>query len=289
MSDFMEISNAEYRKMEGLSSSDIKRMMKSFATWKYYKDHPEDDIDTPSLKFGRAYHKFMLEPYDFNNEYAIAPKVDRRTTAGKEAYAKFEKESEGKEIIDEDTYNKLVDMREVLYKTPYVKNLIDGQHEKSFFWTDEKTGIKCKCRPDSFGKLGSQNICVDLKTTQNAETSAFMKSALKFNYDVQAAHYTAGLEAIYGEEYLFIFIAQETTAPYLVNVLQADAYFMANGREVRDVMLETYKKCSELDEWIGYMGFSDDKTFFNELSVPAWIKNSMEYEGENGDFEDMEG
>lgn len=279
MAEYLEISNAEYRKMEGLSSSDIKRMMKSMATWKYFKDHPEENKDTPQLKFGRAYHKFCLEPYDFDNEYAVMPKVDRRTTAGKEAFAKFEKESEGKEIIDEELYEKLKAMREVLYKTPYAKRLIDGEHEKSFFWGDAETGIRCKCRPDSFGKFGSQNIIVDLKTTANAETDAFMKSALKLNYDVQAAHYTAGLEAIYGKEYTFIFIAQETTAPYLVNILQADAFFMENGREVRKMMLETYKKCLEKDEWIGYMGFSEDNHFFNDLTVPAWIKNSMEYEG----------
>lgn len=278
MAVYEEISNAEYRKREGLASTDIKRMMKSMAYWKYFVDNPKDEKDTPSLKFGRAYHKFMLEPYDFNNEYAIMPKIDRRTKEGKEAYAQFEKEAEGKEIIDEETHEKLIAMQDVLYKTPYVKKLIAGEHEKSFFWTDEKTGIKCKCRPDSFGMFGKQPICLDLKTTTNAETDAFMRSALKFNYDVQAAHYTAGLEAIYGKDYSFVFIAQETEAPYLVNVLQADDYFMANGREVRDVMLETYKKCLELDEYPAYMGFSEDNNFFNELSVPAWIKNAMEYE-----------
>ena len=278
MAVFEEISNAEYRKREGLSSSDIKTMMKSFATWKYFKDHPEVDNDTPSLRFGRACHKFMLEPYDFGNEYAIAPKVDGRTKEGKEAKKEFLKQAEGKELIDEETYDKLVDMRDMLYKTPYVKNLINGEHEKSFFWTDEATGIKCKCRPDSFGKFGNHNIIVDYKTTENAETSAFMRSALKYNYDVQAAHYTAGLEVIYEKDYQFIFIAQETKPPYLVNVLQADSYFMENGREVRGVMLETYKKCLELGEYPAYMGFKDDKTFFNELSVPNWIKNAMESE-----------
>lgn len=278
MAEYLEISNAEYRKKEGLSSSDIKKMMKSFAHWKYFKDHPEDDDDTPSLKFGRACHKFMLEPYDFDNEYIIMPKVDRRTKEGKEIYAKFELESEGKEIIDEETYDKLVDMRDMLYRTPYVKQLIKGEHEKSFFWTDEATGIKCKCRPDSFGKFGNHNIIIDYKTAENAETSAFMRSALKYNYDVQAAHYTAGLEKIYGNDYLFIFIAQETKPPYLVNVLQADAYFMDNGREIRNMMLETYKKCLELDEYPAYMGFKEDKNYFNDLSIPAWIKNSMEYE-----------
>lgn len=284
MAEFLEISNAEYRKKEGLSSSDIKKMMKSFATWKYFIDHPEEDNDTPSLKFGRASHKIVLEPYDFDNEFAVMPKVDRRTKEGKEAYAKFEKESEGKEIIDEELHEKLLAMKEALYKTPYVKNLLNGEHEKSFFWVDAQTGIKCKCRADSFGKFGSYNIIVDYKTVECAETSAFMRSAMKYNYDVQAAHYIEGLKAITGEDYIFIFIAQEKTKPYLCNILQADEYFIENGLEIRNEMLRTYKKCLEKDEWIGYMGFSEDENIFNTLSCPAWVKNAMDAEG----FEDAD-
>ena len=285
---FEEISNAEYRKREGLASTDIKRMMKSMATWKYFVDNPEDERDTPSLKFGRAYHKFCLEPYDFDNEYVISPKIDRRTKEGKEAYEAFVKEAGNKEVIDEETYDQLTKMRDVLYATPYVKKLINGEHEKSFFWTDHKTGVKCKCRPDSYGTFGSGNVIVDLKTTTDAETEAFMRSALKFNYDVQAAHYTAGLETIYGKEYQFVFIAQEVKPPYLVNVLQADEYFMKNGREIRDQLLQTYKKCVELNEYPAYMGFKDDKTFINSLSIPQWLKNAMDYEGDDSDLESEE-
>ena len=47
---FELMSNAEYRKREGLASTDIKRMMKSMAHWKYFKDNPEEERDTPSLK-----------------------------------------------------------------------------------------------------------------------------------------------------------------------------------------------------------------------------------------------
>lgn len=280
------MSNTEYRKREGLASTDIKRMMKSMAHWKYFKDHPEDETDTASLKFGRAYHKFMLEPYDFDNEYIVSPKFDRRTKDGKEQYAAFEKEANGKEIIDEETFEKLTKMREVLYATPYVKTLINGEHEKSFFWVDPKTGIKCKCRPDSFGKFGSQNVIVDLKTTSDAETDAFMRSAIKYNYDVQSAHYSEGLKEIYKKEYIFVFIAQEVNAPYLVNILQADEFFMQNGRDVRNQMLETYKKCLELDEYPAYMGFAEDKTFINSLTIPQWLKNAMEYEETETESED---
>ena len=281
---YEEMSNAEYRQREGLASSDIKRMMKSMATWKYFKDNPQENADTPSLKFGRAYHKFCLEPYDFENEYAVSPKVDRRTKEGKEEYAKFLVEAGDKEVIDEETFDKLQKMQEVLYATPYVKKLITGEHEKSFFWTDEKYGIPMKIRPDSFGKFGSQNVITDLKTAKCAETSAFMRDALKFNYDIQAVHYIEGMKALTGEDYKFVFVVQEVEQPYLVNVLEADEYFLRNGYEVRDEMLKTYKRCLETGEYPGYLGFTEDKNFINLLSVPNWIRQAMDSESE--DIED---
>lgn len=276
------ISNAEYRKKEGVSSSDLKKMMKSMAHYKYYKDHPEDS-DSEALQFGRAYHKLMLEPDDFDNEFAVSPKFDRRTKEGKAAAEEFAKKAEGKEVINEETYQKLLEMQKALYDTPFVKLLIKGEHEKSFFWTDEKTGIPCKCRPDSHGQIKDEYICIDLKTTNDAETDKFMKDALKFGYDIQTAHYCEGLENAYGKPFKFIFIAQEKTAPYLVNVLQADDYFMASGKELRDTLLEQYKKCSENNEWPGYMGKDSG---INSLSVPEWLKNSLVVEDETeGEFE----
>ena len=280
---FEVMTNAEYRNREGLASTDIKRMMKSMAYWKYLQDNPEDERDTPSLKFGRASHKFMLEPYDFDNEYVVSPKIDKRTKEGKAAYEQFVKDAGNREIIDEDIFEKLTKMRESLYATPYVKKLLYGEHEKSFFWTDEKTGIKCKCRADSFGSFGSTNVIVDYKTVENAETTAFMRDAIKFGYDVQAAHYLDGIQTITGKEYKFVFIAQEKSAPYLCNVLEADEFFIRNGYEVRDELLRTYKKCVELNEFPAYLGFKEDKTFANSLSVPAWIRNAIIEENEDAD------
>lgn len=270
------ISNAEYRKKEGVSSSDLKKMMKSMATWKYYKDHPEDN-DSEAFQFGRAYHKLMLEPDDFDNEFIVSPKFDRRTKEGKAAYEEFLQKAEGKEVISEETYQKLLEMQIALYDTPFVKLLIKGEHEKSFFWKDEQTGILCKCRPDSFGKIKDQYVCIDLKTTNDADTDRFMKDALKFGYDIQACHYCEGLKATYNNPFKFIFIAQEKTAPYLVNVLEADEYFMASGRELRAKLLDDYKKAEETGIYEGYMGKDSG---INSLSVPEWLKNSLVVEDE---------
>ena len=302
------MSNAEYRKKDGISASDLKKMVKSMATWKYEKDHPEERTDSEALQFGRAYHKLMLEPDDFNKEFQVMPNFNCSTKDGKEEYAKYAEEEIGRELtaderkykdsitavllknakceyISKDTKEKLVEMQKALYATPFVKLLIKGEHEKSFFWKDDKTGVTCKCRPDSFGQIKEQYVAIDLKTTENAETQAFMRDAMKFGYDIQAAHYCEGLEKKYKKPFKFIFIAQEKKAPYLVNVLEADPYFMASGREVRDMLLERYKECVEKDEWPGYI---DEKQGIQALSVPAWIRDSLATDVEDeakGDFE----
>lgn len=279
------MSQADYRSAEGLSSTDIKRMAQSMAHFKYHRDNPSDK-DTPSLLFGRAYHKYCLEPYDFFNEFIVAPiTIDRRTKQGKQDYADFLEEAKGKDVISAEMMCTIEEMQKVLYATPFAKKLIYGEHEKSFFWTDEESGFKCKCRPDSFGSISGQPICVDLKTCQCAETEKFMRDAIKLNYDIQASHYCDGLKANTGKDFMFIFIAQEKTPPYAVNILQADEYFMRSGHDVRASLLESYKECVERNEYPSFMGFGSD-AHINSLGIPEWLKKANNYVEE--DFDDGE-
>lgn len=277
------MSQNDYRAHDGISSTDLKRMAQSMVHYKYFHDNPEDK-DTPALQFGRAYHKYCLEPYDFDNEFVVAPNIDRRTKLGKEAWNNFILENEGKEVISEDLLNTIDAMRKTLYATPFAKKLIYGEHEKSFFWADEETGVECKCRPDSFGCIGNQPICVDLKTCQCAETDKFMRDAAKLCYDIQAAHYCDGLESNLNKNFIFVFVAQEKQPPYAVNILQADEFFMRSGREVRTSLLETYNKCMEMGEWPAYMGFSDDMKI-GSLSIPTWMKKAYGYEESEESYE----
>lgn len=269
------MTQADYRSADGLSSTDIKRMAKSMAHFKYFQDNP-DDKDTPALKFGRAYHKYCLEPSDFHNNFIVAPNIDRRTKQGKQEYADFVAEAKDKEIITEETLEKLEAMRKALYSTPFAKKLIYGEHEKSFFWEDKNSGFKCKCRPDSFGEIGGQPICVDLKTCTDAETDKFMRHAINLNYDIQASHYCDGLKANTGKDFLFVFIAQEKEPPYAVNILQADEYFMKSGHDVRASLLRDYKECLERGEFPSFMGFSENACI-NSLGLPEWLKKANNY------------
>lgn len=263
------MSNSDYRNSEGVSSSELKQMVKSPAHYRYWKDNP-DDTDTPALLFGRACHKYVLETYDFYKEFAVAPNVDRRTKEGKELWSKFLYDSWGKDVITEEQFEVIDAMRNAMLATPFVSKLINGEHEVSLFWTDEDTGIKCKCRPDSLNdKL---KIVVDYKTCDNAETQHFMRKAIDLGYDLQASYYLDGVKATTGLDCIFVFIAQEKKPPYAVNILQADDVFIRSGRQLYKDMLATYKECTETGNWWGYLGAENQ---INSLGVPKWLENML--------------
>jgi exodeoxyribonuclease VIII len=177
----IRISNKEYREREGVSSSDLKKLMKSPAHFRYWKDNPQED--TPALLLGRAAHKYVLETYDFYNEFAVAPNVDRRTTKGKEEWAKFIAESEGKDVITQEQFEQIDAMRTAAYATHFVSKLLSGEKELSFFCVDEETGLTIKARPDCITEFNGKNILIDYKTCADAENTKFCRDSIKFGYD----------------------------------------------------------------------------------------------------------
>ena len=83
--------------MRVLSYSSIKQFAKSPNHFLQYINREQET--TPAMIKGSAFHVLTLEPDKFLDQYAIAPKVDRRTKAGKETWANFSSENEGKQIL----------------------------------------------------------------------------------------------------------------------------------------------------------------------------------------------
>lgn len=247
----IRISNKEYRQREGISSSELKKIMKSPAHYKHWKDNPQED--TPALLFGRACHKYVLETYDFCNEFAVAPNCDRRTKEGKEVWAKFVEESKGKDIITQEQFEEIDAMRTSAYATPFVSKLLSGEKELSFWGVDEETGLAIKCRPDCLTEWNGKHILIDYKTCTDAENTKFCRDSIKFGYDLQLAMYRDILKQNTGHDYMVVIIAQEKSAPYVTNVFQLSENYLENGRELYKEMLKVYKECAETDNWYGYM------------------------------------
>ena len=244
-------------------------MTKSPAHFRYWKDNPQED--TASLLFGRAVHKYVLEKEDFFNEFAVAPFVDRRTKEGKAQWLLFQDQSEGKDIITQEDFEKIQAMYDALYATPFVAKLLSGEKELSFFTEDDRTGLVVKCRPDCITDFDEVSLLIDYKSCSDASNDGFMKDAIKLMYDMQLAYYKDNVDKNRGREHIVIFIAQEKNPPYLVNILEANEYFIRSGRDMYRTYLDMYAECLENDDWYGYT-----KDGVNTLGLPNWLQKQYE-------------
>ena len=130
--------------------------------------------------------------------------------------------------------------------------------------------------PPKTGRL----IVSDYKTCRNASAAAFGRAAAAFGYPEQHAWYDDGIRAVLPNvDSAFVFIAQETTPPYLVNVLELDAVAVNIGRERNRRAIDIYRRCRDSDEWPGY---GPD---VEPVSLPRWyeLRHEDELAADNPD------
>ncbi len=267
------MTEQEYRQHPAVSRSELFKILDSPEKFKFFKDNPEPP--TPALVFGQMFHKLALEPESFTEEFAVAPNVDRRTKAGKDLWAEFAEQSAGKTIVTAEEFAVAAAMCESIKKVPKAVRLLNGEREKPFFWTDDMTGEECKCRVDCLSNLvvNDQRVIVDVKSAANADVDSFIRDALKYGYDFQAAWYTTGVSLCLKQPCIFVYIVVEKTPPYAVNIFQADPILLRRGGDLYREALGIYHDCKTTGNWYGYLGKFDS---INNLSLPAWL--AKEYE-----------
>lgn len=242
-----------YDEINAVRRSHLWEMRKSPAHYKYSVEHEEDP--TPALLFGIAAHKYILETDKFWDDYILAPEVDRRTKAGKEAWAiHIDKLNEtSKSGITITDYTEIEDMNAaILANETAVALLKTGRHEVPITWEDAKTGILCKCRPDCITEYNGEKYIVDYKTTQSCECGAFEKACRYYGYQLQAAMYTEGVFNETMEICKFAFVAQEKKPPYAVRVYFCDSGFIDEGMDLYRRLLDRVAECRNTGIWPGY-------------------------------------
>lgn len=264
-------TNAEYHANPAISKSRLAKIGICPQYYKWAMDNPQPKTD--ELIFGSAFHKWILEKDDFYNEFTVIPKLNKRTNAGKAEYDRLlsEAEAENKEIINEETFEMIKEMESAILENPATNKLLKGNHENSIYYTDDFSGIDCKCRPDSFRQIGDRIICVDLKTTSDSSPLACQKAIVKYGYDLQAYMYTYGLSKEFNvptENIDFVFVFVEKKAPYLSYFVQADNYILQRGENIFREYLGILKYCNETQNWYGYNGASAQ---IATISLPNYL------------------
>lgn len=250
----MNISQKEYRSLDAVSRSDLWEANKSPLHYKYQAEFGNKK-DSKALVFGSLVHKLVLEADKFDDEFAIAPNVDRRTKSGKEEYDRFLIESEGKMVVTLEDYEIACAMAKVVQNDPEASRLLyEGkpQYEQSFTWLDSQSGINCKIRPDCLNELDGQKYIIDYKTTDSCADGHFERSAKKYGYQLQVGMYSEGMFNQDFDDYKFIFIVQEKTEPYAVRIYDVDDSYRDFGMDLFHELTLKIAHCYEADKFEGY-------------------------------------
>lgn len=250
-----------YHALPGLSYTGIKDFERSPSH--FLSALAGERVETPAMKFGSAYHAYLLENPVFQSQYVVRP--DGLNARTKEGMAWAAQVGAGQEVLSYDENQKIRGMASVLWQHPQWKILSPGsEREIALIWKDDSLDIWCRTRIDLLQP--ALRVPVDLKTAVDARPVAFTKAALTHGYHIQAAWTLRGLKAVTGHEHeTFIFLVQEKEEPYAIQVYEALPEFLEYGNMRINDVLPRYAECLHTNVWPGY------DPALKPLPLPAWI------------------
>jgi hypothetical protein len=231
-----------------------------------------DQDPTPSQLFGLALHDMLLGPEDADLYYMS--EVDRRTTAGKAAWAAAEQS--GRTVIPADIARAAALARSGLKDTPArVWGLQDALYaERVVEWQID--GHPCKARIDACGPstsvppLWAGNRLYELKTCRDARPRAFSADCARYGYIIQLAWYSRGLAAVGLEPRDTYIVAVENRLPYAAMCYHVSVAWLDLAQREIDRILPALWEAQRTGQYPAY----DPAPI--ELHPPVWACNEEE-------------
>lgn len=250
---------------------------------RYRRDHPE--APSPAMKFGSAFHTFMLEPEEYESRHPVMTKCsarkadgamcsnDGKVFTGAAWLCGVHGRGKGEEVagsITEDQDQQIKAMANAIRNHAAASSVLDaeGDNEAAIIWKRPIIGdgwsydLTCKLKADILRP--SWQMLADIKTCECASQTEFERSVATFNYHRQAAFYQDGCKAIGIDIKHFVFICVEKSAPYGVAVYRLLDDAIGLGREENDRLLVKYAACEMNGTWFGY------ENEFKDVSLPVW-------------------
>jgi len=271
-----DLPNHDYHRGPGLSNSGLKLLRKS--PWHYHSlngiELPAwmlDEVDgegSAAMFAGTLCHCATLEPFAFDDRYAIGPALNKNSKEWKA----FVEAAKPRQVISRKQYEVARAQATSLRNLADVREVLDGgEFEVSGYWIDPATGVLCRCRPDCMnrgfgGTFAPSSLILDVKTTQDASTTAALRRTIaNYGYHHQADWYTRGVEAITRRPVAgFVFAFVESTYPFAARCVELDRISLEIAREENDRALQVFAHCQRMDEWPAY------RPGIETVSLPRW-------------------
>jgi hypothetical protein len=259
---YPDMDDAEYFALPSLSHSDCKTLLDSPAKFDHLRRNPKDaQAPTADMLFGSAVHSFVL-----GGPTVVAIEADNFKSP-KTREQRDEVLAAGSIPLLRADYDRAFDCAESVRSHALGLKLLDNADHLEVVTVWDDNGIERRAKID--GVTG--RIVWDLKTTYDANTDAFGRSAAKYGYHSQSAFYMDAARACLGiDDPEFLFVVVEKRPPHLVNVIKLSDYAVDLGAKRVARALDLYRQCTESGEWPGY---GDG---INEAELPRWA----EYEEE---------
>ena len=204
----------------------------------------EQPKDSEALRFGNAFHKFLLEPDLFKKQHVMWHETK---SCGVKFLAEESKLDVGQFLVVADWMPNIKAMAKAIMADPLARKILGmkGEIEPTYFWSEGDT--EYKTRPDYY----ANGWIVDIKKTENKRKSAhesdFITAAVDYNYDLQAFMCLRGIEAVTGERpKSFTFFVVEDAPPYGFNIIEfpanEDSPFLTLGELKFNKWTERYKR-----------------------------------------------
>ena len=256
-----------------LSQSGAKLLLKSPAKFKWERQHPS--TPTRSMNLGTAAHSMVLgtgPALTVIPEDLLASNGAVSTKAAKEF--RDEAIAAGMTVVSAAELATITAMAKALRTHPIAGPLFEraGVAERAMFWRDPATDVWRRALVDWTTTVNGHPTLCDYKTAVDVSPDAFSRAVRKYGYHQQDDWYRDGYEVLSGTSPDFLFIAQETTPPYLVAVYQLDAYAQRIAATENARAIELFARCTETDTWPGY---DEDVTL---LALPPWAEHEYEME-----------
>jgi hypothetical protein len=235
---------------------------------------PDEDS---KFDLGSAAHAYLLEGED---KMHVVDADDWRTKAAKEErdqarldgfFPLLKKQADDVKLM-------AAEARQAVFDCPDLGcALQDGDAEQTVVWQDGETW--CRSRPDWMRK--DRKIILDYKTTTSANPDDFALQIVRMGYDIQAAFYTRGIQAVTGVDAKFVFLVQETEPPYICSFVGMPPAYMALGEDKALTAIRLWADCLKKNKWPAY----SNKIYWAE--PPAWAASKWIERSEQVDYSDQ--
>jgi len=256
-----------------LSASGAKLLLPPSCPARYWYDHCHGEPPKRCFEFGTAAHQMILGA---GPQIALVAAPDWRTKAARDA--RDEARRGGQVPLLPSEFSQVQAMADAIRRHPLAAGLLNpeyGDPEQSLFWTDIETGIWRRARLDWLPRPrdGRRLIITDYKTCDKADEASVRRVIANYGYYISAAQYTDGVRAVgVDDDPAFLFIFQEKTPPYLVNVVGLEDEALAAGRERMQDACEIWRDCTKSGTWPGYEARAEDGIAY--ISLPAWAERA---------------